>query len=843
MFTVRMALREVRASWHRLAFFFVCLAVGVAAIVAIRSVVQQVRTALTAQARTLTGADVVLASDRPFSAHVRATVAGERAAGRVLTASEATELATMVRPAQGVRATRMVELRGVDAAFPLYGSLTLRDGVYAHSLLRDHGALVRPELLAQLGIAVGDALMIGNARFDVRGVIKEEPGRSLGSFSLGSRVIVDAVDLPSTGLLAFGSRVNHQWLLRVTPSSVPSIGDRLGTAFANEFVRVRGYWQNEDRIGENLSRAEDYLSLVGLIVLVLGGIGVASVMRVFIDQKMRSIAILRCLGCTARQVIGTYLLQVVLLGFAGSVAGVLIAGCGIALLPHVAGDLTALLDRPLTLTAGAVLQGLAVGLLIAVLFSLVPLLDARHVKPVRLLRHEAPKAGGIDRLKWGAALATIAALVAVAAWQAGSWRVALVLAGGLATTGMLLHLAGRGLIRAVQPLAASRVFGVRHAVLRLGRPGNQTRAILLAVGLGCFFIVGVRSLQASLLQDFALQDASDAPDMFLIDIQPMQRAGVVALVDRDNGIEPAPHVMPTLRARVVAVRGREIRLESLAAVRGRGGLSREYTVTYRSNLEPNERLVAGRWWGAGRVSGLPEVSIEESLRDRFRIQVGDEIRVDVLGRTIAARVASVRAVDWRDFRSGGFMLVFQPGTFDGAPHTFIATARGPAAPEARARMQAALVERFPNVSVIDVREVMETVGVIVRNVTLGVTIVGGLVLFAGVLILAGAISMTRYQRIYETAILKTLGAGRRVIGQTLLIEYGLLGAMAGAVGSLAAMALSYVVARYVLMLAWAPDVWLLMAGVAGGASLVAGVGLMASLEVLRQKPLGPLRAE
>jgi putative ABC transport system permease protein len=850
IFVVRMALREIRASWQRLLFFFVCIAVGVASIVAIRSVIQSVREGLTREARAITGADVVVRSDRPLAENVRSAVERARASGRVGVVSEAVEIATMVRP-PGATMTRMVELRAVQSAYPMYGTMTLRGTQYSHALLQHHGTLVRPELLAQLNLRVGDDLLIGTERFRIRGVIETEPGRNLGAFSLGSRLLIDLADLPSTGLLSFGSRASYELLLQVPgPPPVPGRRDAstllardLSQAFVNDFVRARSYRQNEGRMSENLTRAENYLSLVGLVVLILGGIGVSSVTRVFVQQKVRAIAILKCVGSTTTQVLSLYLTQVLLLGLAGSVLGVAVAGAVLMALPLFVGDLAALLQVEYGLTTAAVVQGLAVGMLVSVLFSVVPLLEIRNVKPSLLLRQDIPPMPTFDWVKWSVAVAVAASLVGVAAWQAGSLAVGLVLSGGFVAIAFVLHLAGAVLVRTVQPLRHARSFALRQAVLRVARPGNQTRIILLAVGLGTFFILGVRALQANLLRDFALQMGDDAPDMFLMDIQPAQRDGLTALVDRENGDDREPKLIPVLRARIVGVRGREVTLESFEDVRGRGGLSREFTITYRSNLEENEKLIDGTWWDEGPSAGMPEVSIEESLRTRFQIQLGDEMRFDVLGRIVTARVASFRSVDFRDFRAGGFMIVFRPGPFDTAPHSFIAAVRGARDPVARARMQGQIVASYPNVSVIDLREVLETIAGIVNNVTLAVTVVGGLVLLSGSLILVGAVSMTKFRRVYEAAILKTLGASSRLIATTLLVEYGVLGAIAGTVGALGAIALSWAVARYALDLPWESSPAMTVGGIAVTAIVVALIGVLASLDVLRHKPLSTLRAE
>jgi putative ABC transport system permease protein len=582
---------------------------------------------------------------------------------------------------------------------------------------------------------------------------------------------------------------------------------------------------------------------VGLVILILGGIGVSSVTRVFVQQKVRSIAILKCLGGTSKRVLAIYMAQVIALGAAGSVLGVAMAAAVIAAVPSFVGDVAGTLQIDYGLSASAVQQGLAIGVLVSLLFSVVPLLEVRQVKPSLLLRNDLPRLGRIDWVKWGVTSAVAASLVGVAAWQAGSLQVGLLLSAGFVATALILHAAGVALIWAVQPLRYSRSFALRQAVLHVVRPGNQTRVILLAVGLGSFFILGVRSLQANLLEDFAVQIGPNAPDMFLIDIQPGQREALSRFLDSQNGDAAAPRTIPVLRARVVAVKGRDVSLDSYEQVRGRSGLSREFTVTYRPELERNEKVIAGEWWDPSQAGGEPRVSIEEGFLRNTPLNVGDHMSFDILGRIVTARVSSIRSVNWQDFRAGGFMFVFSPGVFDGAPHTFIASLKGPADADARARMQAGLVTQFPNVSVIDLREILQTIQGIVGNVALAVTVVGSLVLLSGALILIGAVSMTKFRRVYEAAILKTLGASSRLIAAMLLLEYGVLGAIAGTVGALGAVVLSWAVATYALELDWEPAIALTLTGIAVTAVFVAVVGVLASFDVLRHKPLSTLRAE
>ena len=860
-FVLRMTVRELRASWRRLLFFFVCVAIGVGAIVALRSVIQNVRGNLVREARAMMAADVSIGTNRSWTPEVTAIIEKHLADAPVVARTEAIETATMVRPAQGRDVARMVELRAVQPEFPFYGRLELEGGVaYSHDLLRGRGAIVRPELLSQLGIRAGDAILIGGLPFTVRGVLTKEPGRRAGAFTLGSRVFIAYEDLMQTGLVTFGSRARYQILLKVEDRGIDALTRQLRDDLRDHFAGAWSYRMAEDDISEDLQRAEDYLSLVGFVIVVLGGIGVWSVTRVFVKQKIRSVAILKCVGATTRQVLGTYVLQVMLLGLGGSLLGVGVAAAALGAVP--ASVTAGFGGMPVGLTWSAVLQGTGVGLLVSLLFSLVPLLEVRRIKPLLLLRGgdaHAAAAGvagqplmarlrGIDRVQAGVAVLVSLALAAVASWQAASVQVGLIVMGGFAAVALVLHAAGLALVWAIRPLSRTRVFAVRHAVLSLQRPGNQTRVILLAVGLGAFFVLGVRALQSNLLEEFAVELQQGGPDMFLIDIQQDQTEPLRAFLSERiaPGSEP-PRLIPVLRARVTAVRGAEVNLETVRDVRGRGSLGREYTITYRDHLEANETLMAGRFW-TGEGPQPPEateldVSIERSIHERFDIQIGDRMRFDVLGRSLEARVTSIRDVDWENARSGGFMFVFRPGPLAQAPHTFIAILRAPEPPQARAAFQHALVSAYPNVSAIDVREVLASVQDVIDSVTLAISIVGGIALFGGVLILVGAVAMTKFQRVYEAAILRTLGASSRTLTAMLAGEYTTLGLLAGAIGASGALVLSWAVCRFVFEIDWRPAPLLLLSGAVITAVMVAVIGVLASGDVLRKKPLATLRAE
>jgi putative ABC transport system permease protein len=598
-FVLSMAVRETRSAWKRLLFFFVCIAIGVGAIVVLRSIIQSVRQVLTSQARSLIAADILLSTDRPWATGVPELIQERIASVPGARRTDAVEMPTMARPAdERLQVAKVVELRAVQSAFPLYGQLTLADGrPYSHALLEGRGALVRSELLSQLSVNVGDAIIIGQQLFTIRGVIAEEPGRSLSAFSLGPRVLIDYADLAETGLLAFGSRVVRQVLVRLPEESVEPLSSGLRSELQPRFVRVRSYRDREEAIGEDFERAENYLSLVGLVIVILGGIAVSSVTRVFVRQKIKSIAVMKCVGASTRQILAVYLLQALALGCAGSLIGIAFAGAAIAALPDNLsriGNFTVAYG----LTPSAALQGFGIGILVALLFAMIPLLEVRLVKPSLLLRQDNTVKNRRDWVAISAITVVAVLLAALASWQAGSLRIGASVYAGFAGLTLVLHLMGWLLVRGTRPLAVAPWFPLRQAVLHLSRPGNQTRVILLTVGLGTFFIMGVRGLQVNLLEQFSRQFGDQTPDMFLLDIQEDQVAPLrTFLSERIPGTQP--RLIPVMRARVT---GRGVSLDEMEDVRGRGMLSREYVITYRDHIEPNETM---RSWNARRSKRPP----------------------------------------------------------------------------------------------------------------------------------------------------------------------------------------------------------------------------------------------
>lgn len=840
-FILQMARREMRSSWRRLLFFFLCIGIGVGSIVALRSIIQNVNRAVAGEARSLLTADVQIDSTREWKPETLEIIKRIAQPPLVMARTETIDSATMVRPADASReGALMVELKGIETPYPLYGDFKLAGGrPFEQNLLADNGAIVAPLLLERLRLGVGDQIKIGESTYQIRGMIESEPGSGSG-FRLGPRVFIARSTVEGTGLIGFGSRARRRILLQVREGDLATVVQTLRSELKGQLVTVNSYKDSQQNLSEQFSRTENYLSLTGLIVLVLGGIGVSSVTRVFIEQKRQTIAVLKCIGGTGKQIIFAYLAQVITLGLLGSLLGVALAKGGLLLVryyfaeslpPNVSFDLS----------SGAIAQGLSLGLMVSLLFSALPLLRVRHIKPNMLLREDAgdAKRSRPDFVRWAMAVFVMVGLLLLSSWQGGSFRVGLYFMAGLAVTAAALYVAALLLIMLVRGARHTSSFALRQAVNSLYRPGNQTRVIIMAVGLGVFVVVAIQSLQSNLLTEIDISRRTNLPNMFLIDIQSDQKQGVEKLITDATGTRP--ELIPTVRARIFAINGKDVDLEQRDTRQERGRLGREYVVTYRSQLEENETVVAGNFWDAS-PSSEAEVSIEEGMRGLSGLEVGSQITFDILGRKLNARVSSIRRVDWRNSRTG-FMVLFRPGTLENAPQMLIAPINGPPNEPERSRFQRALLDQYPNISVIDVAEVVSTLSRILNNVTLAVSFLGGFVLLCGVLILIGSIAMTKFQRIYEVAVLKTLGAKRKVLLTILFVEYGLLGLVAGMIGALAAIGLSYAVTRFVFEIPWDFSPALMLSGISITVALVTIVGVVSSFNVLTRKPLAILRGQ
>jgi putative ABC transport system permease protein len=747
----------------------------------------------------------------------------------------------MVRPADALKETSaMIELKGVEANFPLVGDFPLSDKrPFNFDLLKDHGALVAPVLLDKLDLKIGDRFRIGDTQYEIRGTFDDEPGGTGGGFRMGPRVFVERKAFDEAGLNNPGSRARRRILLR-TAADPQELTKALREALKGSIVTVTSYRDSEQNFGEQFERTENYLSLCGLLILVLGGVGVWNVARVFVEQKRQTIAVLKCLGARGKRIIFIYLAQIFLLGLIGSLFGVVLAQLALyGIGQRFAESLPENLSYGLSFSS--VWQGIALGLIISLLFSALPLLQIDKVKPRLLLRDENnERIRRLDPEKWLFGFVVLGGIILLSVWQANSWRVGLAFVGGLAATSLVLFFSAWLLTLILKRARKFGSFAVRQAIGSLHRPGNQTRIILLAVGLGTFVVLAVQSLQVNLVRQFDFSRNSNLPALFLTDIQRSQKDGVLELIKQQAGEDA--EMIPTIRGRIAAIDGKPVDFGQREVRRESGQLGREFILTYRSYLEENEKLVDGKFWDEAPVTSDEdaEVSIGDSMQGVMGMDVGSLVTFDILGRRLTARVTSVRKFDAQRTRTA-FMFVFRPGVLENAPQTYVSTVTTKLSGAQRGKIQYQLLEKFPNLSVIDVVDILATIQKLLANFTLAVSAIGVFVVISGLLILLGSVALTKSQRIYENAVLKTLGANRRTLATILFTEYGLIGFLSGVIGAAFALLLSWAVTKYIFEIDWEIDWNLILFGVLIETALVMIIGVLASFDVLFRKPLGILR--
>jgi putative ABC transport system permease protein len=847
-FALKMAWRELRASWYRLLLFFLCIAIGVGSIVSLRSLIQKIKDGVAHESRVMYGADVRVGVNQPWKPETRAVLERYASAPQVVAHTEMLETQTMVLAATDPNARPyMVQLRAVQPQFPLHGEVQMADGArYSHALVKERGVVVQSGLLWTLNLKVGDALKIGQHNFTIRGVMQFVPGNAL-EFRPTQRVLVDYADAEAAGLTGFGSRVSYHWLYKTHEGQDETLLKELGREFRNTRLNWLGSYRfQEDWLARSFENVEGFLGLAGLAVLVLGGIGIASVTRVFVQQKLKTIAILKCLGGENRQVLGAYLAQVLALSLVGSLLGLLLA-LGIT---HLAADYAAgrLPVRILPgLTRMAAMQGVVIGVLITLLFSLPPLLEIRQVKPILVLRQDVTVRRRRDWLRLGSWLLLAFGVFAQAYWVSGRLKQVGIFMAEVTGTALLLHLTGAGLISVLRRVRSLPSFVLRQGIGSIYRPGNQTQMILSAVGLGALFIITVRLQQVNVLRQYHFEFDSAMADVFVLDVQKDQRAAAEATLARLSGA--TPKLVPIVQARIIDLKREagnwSAEASRLTADELRNRLRWAQRFSYRPRLEQGETISAGQFWEP-TPSAEPEISVEERYARDLALGLGDKLTFDILGKRIEAKVTSIRRMERRLSPSSfitSFPIIFRPGALEDAPQMFIGAVKGLPPGAQRAQLQRAFVEQFPNVTLIDALDTIAEIKKRAGELSFAVSFAGGFIFLCGVLILAGSVAMTKYQRLYEAAILKTLGAEKKLIVYITLIEYGVLGLLAGVIGSAAAIGLTWAFCKYEMRIQWQLEPMVNLSGVAVTLLLVAAVGVLSSWDVIVKKPLGILRAE
>jgi putative ABC transport system permease protein len=786
-FSLRHALREARSGARRVGWFMGAIVLGVAVLVALHGFREDASSSAVSEARYLLGGDLRLQSNSGFDVEVEAFLDSLVAEGARV--ARGTSLASVVSSPESGGA-RLLQVNAVDGAFPAVGRPV---GVPADVPLRlaeGGGVAVDPQVLDQLGVQTGDELQIGNSRFQVYGALSGVPVDFGLQWVVGPPVFMSMEDLDATGLVSFGSIAQHRaWIAFDDGVDVGELLRRYRGFFQARGVSLRTADQEADAFATGFEGLTRFLGLVGLIAVLLGGIGVGSAVSLYLKEKRETMAVLRCMGAGGWTLFRAYLLQIAVLGFVGGAAGVFLGSLVQFMAPAILSDV---LPFPVTpqVRLEAIVGGLILGTWVSVVFALPSLLGVRRVSPLQALRASQTNPA-LPLRHWAVSTVLLGgSVLAVAAVQLGGMQPAAIVTGGLLLVVLALGGVGRGLSAAVQRVVPSRApFALRQGLSGLGRPGNQTLMVVIALGLGSFLAASVVVVEHGLRGAIEMEVDSDAPQLVLFDIQPDQREGVTTILETEG---LAAELIPLVPATLASISGVPVS-QILDRVRPRSAwmYRRVYRNTYRSFIGPAERMVEGSWWGeeGGNGSsaivdavagGALRVSLEADLARDLGVGIADEIVWDVQGVLVRSVITSIREVEWASFEPN-FFAVFEPGGLEGAPATFVALVAG-GDRESRLRVQNAVLRDYSNVSFIDVTTVQETFERISGQLTTVLRSMASLILAGAGLVLLASLLTTRFQRRREAALLKTLGARSGVVRGALFTEYATLGMIGGAVG-------------------------------------------------------------
>ena len=827
-FAGRFARRDLNRSLRGLRLLVLCIFLGVATLATIGSLTRALTDEIASRGAVILGGDLQVAMTQR-----RATpeeLGALREAGQL---SETVRMRAMARPADRTDTAVLSELKAVDGAYPLYGTLLV--GGRAAAAPPPDEVFVAPELAERLGLGTGDGLRFGEAEFRVAGIITEEPDRVGEGFTLGPVAIVSIEGLQRTGLVQPGSLYTSKYRLRLPGGAAPSdVVERLQAQFPSASWEFRDRNRAAPGASRFFDRMGQFLTLIGLAALVIAGIGVSNGVASYLRQKRASIAMVKMLGATSRDIGRIYLLQVgavaALAIAAGLVLGALLPMVVIALAADVLPVRPGLGLHPVPLATSA-----GFGLLIGFIFVLPPLARARRQPVASLFRDHLARERRLDRRTLLLAGAAVAAVIALALGTSDNP----VFAAGVlaAVVGAFLLLAAIGLLvrRAASHLPRPQKPLLRLAVAGLYRPGAQTVALIVALGLALTLFVTLAAVQTSLAAEIDNTIPDRAPSKFVLDIPAERRAEFEAIVSREAPGSDV-NVVPALRGTIIAFGGQRVAdLEQLPE--GAWFLRGERGVTYSAGVPEGSEVVAGTWWPAD-YDGPPLVSLDREAAEVMGIGVGDTLTVSVLGREIEARIASLREIHW-DTMGFNYILVFAPSALEAAPHALGATITMDKAREGA--VSRALLGAFPSVSIIDVGDMIGQVSAILEQMSAAILIAASIAILAGIAVLIGALAASREARSYDSVILKTLGATRLQILSSQALEYGLLAVVVAGVSLALGLAGAWYVIVQLFEFQWSPD-WAVVAAVlVAGAGLTLATALLGSLPLLRVRPAQALR--
>lgn len=826
----RLTRRELRGGTKGFRIFLACLILGVCTIAGVNSLNQSISDGLARDGRVLLGGDVDLRlSSRTITNKQRLYFKDHS------TLSHISELRAMAAHKQE---RRLVELKAVDTLYPLVGSLDLSPKQDLETALKNSGAIVEKGFLERLHIKIGDSLTIGKATLQVRAVIVREPDRIASVINFGPRVMISAATLKETGLVQPGSVVRHHYRLKLNdPHQSHKFSEDLKNTFPQAGWRVRTADKAAPGVENFIEKLTLFLSFVGFTTLLIGGVGVSAGVRDYLDGKIATIATLKSLGAPSAVIFRTYLLQILFVSFMGTMIGLIIG----ASTPFIAALLpsTFFPVRPeATLYPSALLSAAGFGILTVLSFSLWPLGRSQNIPASALFRDKITPST-IDPAPKFKYFSYIFILLLIILILITAYRIdfAVIFISASMLTLTVLKMMSKLTVHLARKAPHTKNSALRLAIAALHRPGTTAPSVILSLGLGLSVLVCVSLIDRNLRGQISEEIPKEAPAFFFIDIQNNQVAGFDRTLQSISGTKNYKRV-PSLRARIVEIKGIDVEKVVIApdsqwAIRG------DRALTYASTPSEGSQIIKGQWWDAD-YSGKPLISLDAGLAHGFGVDLGDTLTLNVLGRNIKAEITSLRKINWKSMRFD-FAIIMSPGLLEHAPHSHIGAIQADEA--AQITIEKAVAQSFPNISIIRVKEALESVRILMDGISSAIAAAASLTVLAGALVLSGAMASGRERRTYEAIIFKVLGATRLRMVFAYLIEYGLLGALTGVISALIGTLASWGVVTYLMKMNWSFYPSTILITLLISLILTLGFGFLSTWRALGQKAANHLRNE
>ncbi|MBC7758578.1 MAG: ABC transporter permease [Phormidesmis sp. FL-bin-119] len=832
-----MAWRDSRRNRLRLFLFISSIILGIAALVAIYSFEYNLRQDIDLQAKSLLGADLVIETNKAVQNDilpVLMALGDER--------SEERTFASMIYfPKNG--GTRLVNVRALQGAYPYYGVIETTPASAGQSFRERQHALVDKTLMLQFDTKVGDSIKVGEVTFMISGVLNKAPGQTGFSASVAPVVYIPLKYLQQTGLSQKGSRINYNFYYKFGENvEVDVLAEKLKPRLDKAEMDAETIESRKEETGRSFEDMTEFLALVGFVALLLGCIGVASAIHIYIREKINTIAVLRCLGASSKQAFIIYLIQIVGIGLIGSVIGALLGTLIQQFLPLVLQDFL-----PVAITVNiswyAIAQGLLLGLIISILFALLPLVSVRNISPLNTLRISSQETSLFrDPVKWLVYLLILLFVFAFTYLQMGSIRKTIYFTGGILFAFVVLSsLAYTMMWLARKFFPSSWSYLWRQGFANLFRPNNQTLILVVSIGLGTAFICTLFFVQDILINRVTMSSSKNQPNMVLFDIQSEQLQAVTALTRKMN--LPVIQEVPIVNMRMIAIKGRNaasFKKDSVAR-EAKKALDREYRVTYRDSLSDSEKIISGKWTGTAGSDPLVKVSLEDGFARRIDVKVGDKLTFNVQGAPLETVVGSIRKVDWNRIQTN-FLLIFPTGVLEDAPQFHVLLTQVPSN-EVSANYQRAVVKAYPNISMIDLGLVLSVLDEILTKMGFVIRFMAAFSIVTGLIVLVASVLISKYQRIRESVLLRTLGASRKQILVITALEYFFLGALAAGAGIVLSLLASWGLARFSFETSFTPQMLPVLILFVLISSLTVLIGLFNSRGILNKPPLEVLRSE